>query len=205
MRALARSGRVSIAVISGRALDDLRARVGIDGITYTGNHGFEIEGPGIFYIEPHADALAPELARLCDQLAGNLARIPGAYVEYKRLTASVHFRNVRPELEGAVSGVVHRIAADPRFAISNGNKIFDIRPRLDWNKGTVVQILRKRTQPRRTIYIGDDRTDEDAFRALPCSITIRVGDSAPTAARYRLRDPADVSAFLSRLARWTVM
>jgi trehalose 6-phosphate phosphatase len=203
-----------VAIISGRALDDLRARVGIAGAIYAGNHGLEISGPEIdgkpvCFVEPCAVARREPLRRICDNLTATLAHIPGARVENKVLTASVHYRQAAAGEAHHITEIVQRELAHSsalshvnHFRVNHGKLVLEIVPRTDWHKGAAVGWINTRlAMPgARSIYIGDDRTDEDAFARMTDEITIRVGRSAGTSARYFVKDPARVHAFLEWLS-----
>ncbi|HYH80901.1 MAG TPA: trehalose-phosphatase, partial [Longimicrobium sp.] len=83
---------VEVAVVSGRGLADVRERAGIPGIAYAGNHGMEIHAGGVDRVHAEAAAARPVLERAARELADAVAPIPGAFVEDKQLTLSVHFR-----------------------------------------------------------------------------------------------------------------
>lgn len=199
-----------LAVVSGRQLEDVRRRVGIPDAVYVGNHGLEIEGPGIERRPP--DEVADRLARLLGTVARRLEG-PGppvrgtdldAEIEDKRWTATVH---VRPRgdaaLHRAVGDVIGDTVAEAGFALRPGKASWEIRPEGGFDKGDALRWLIDAlpgASAGRTLYAGDDVTDEDAFRALPEGVTVRVGDPAgETAARYRLADPAEVYSFLEAL------
>jgi trehalose-phosphatase len=199
--ALTQRDDIAVTVISGRAHGDLQGLVGIPGLIYAGNHGMEISGPGLSFLEPGARAAMPELHALAQEVARKLHHVPGAIVEDKGLTLSVHHRRVAAMDGEDVWRIVHG-AVTPvrdRFHITLGNKVFEVRPLVRWNKGSALAWIKAQINKPDTavIYIGDDTTDEDAFRALgEDAVTIRVGDHAKTAARHRLADPAAVQQFL---------
>lgn len=201
---LAARERVAVAVVSGRDLADLVPRVGIEGIAYAGNHGLEIAAPGLTFREPAAAARSAELAGVVAELAEALADIPGAWVQDKVLTASVHYRQVPPDLVPRVLEAVERVIEPvrDRFVLRDGKMVWEVRPAVDWHKGYAVHWLMEALAGGHAdplpIYLGDDHTDEDAFDALPEGITINVGGAADTDARYAVDSPADVAAFL----RW---
>jgi trehalose 6-phosphate phosphatase len=203
---LAGSARVTTMIVSGRAMRDVIGLVGLPGLIYAGNHGLEIEGPGIAFVEPTAAATADRLETVTAHLRTRLANVPGVLVEPKGLTASVHYRNVPDEYQDELAGVVREAAsADPdRFVLTSGHKVWEIRPRVTWNKGQALAWTIRQlgeTGDRLVFYLGDDRTDEDAFAALPDGITVKVGSpETPTRARYTLPDPDSVHAFLGWLA-----
>jgi trehalose 6-phosphate phosphatase len=197
--------RASVAVVSGRDLPDLEPRVAVDGITYAGNHGLEIRGPGFEYREPGAEALTVDLARTLGELTAELAGVPGAWVQNKVLSASVHYRQTPPEFVPRVKETVERVVAPrrDRFVLRGGKMVLEVRPAVDWHKGRAVRWLWERLggdPDAIAVYLGDDATDEDAFRALPDGVTVMVGPARQTAARYRLNDPDDVARFLGWLA-----
>jgi len=193
-----------VAIISGRALPDLRERVRMDEIIYAGNHGLEITGPGLHFIEPTAASRVEALEELARHLQVRLRHISGVEVENKVLTASIHFRRasasrleeVHRTVQGALSPVVDL------FQVTQGLQVFEIRPRVNWHKGRAVRWIREAVGRRDAlpVYIGDDLTDEDAFAALPEGITVRVGRTTGTGARYSLESQDLVQEFLLWLA-----
>jgi trehalose 6-phosphate phosphatase len=203
--ALAARPGVVLAILSGRALKDVRARVGVGGLIYAGNHGLEIDGPGIHFIEPSAAASVSALRALTDELEVVLANIPGVFVENKYLSASVHVRQVPEHRRGEVRRALDALLEpqDGCFRLTTGHAVFEIRPQAPWNKGTAALWIRDHCAAEASVIfvVGDDRTDEDAFRALPDAVTVKVGDDTDTAARYRLTSPAEVTAFLQWMLR----
>ena len=195
---------VVTTIISGRAVEDLYARVRLDGLIYAGNHGLEIFGRHLRFVEPSAAARRELLSRLSLSLAERLQPISGALVEYKGYTASIHYRQASetdvPEIEDAVRRAVALVSA--RFRVNAGKKVFEIVPRTDWHKGAAVHWINRHLGNGAVlpIYLGDDATDEDAFCVLPDAITVKVGPSEVTCARYQLPDPAAVHEFLEWLA-----
>jgi trehalose 6-phosphate phosphatase len=201
LKALADRDGISLAIISGRERADLQAHVNINGLIFAGNHGLEISGPGFLFVEPSAVAKSAELQHMTDLLRTSLREIPGVQVEDKGLTASVHYRNTPPDHWDEVKRLVHSVlaSADHPFLVSPGEKIFEIRPRVNWHKGSAVaRILEHLNQPDAlVIYVGDDATDEDAFRSIADGITVKVrAAGAETAAQYLLENPPEVRKFL---------
>jgi len=195
---------VTVAVVSGRERFDLLARVDIPGLIYAGNHGLEISGPGFLFVEPKALAARPALHALAADLTARLQDIPGAFVEDKGLSITVHDRLVSASRLDEVRGRVHAALASVShsFRVTTGTRVFDIRPRVAWNKGDAVSWIRAQVgKPGAlAIFLGDDNPDEDAFAALKDEITIKVG-RGETVARYRLHDTNDVRHFLTWLVQ----
>lgn len=198
-----------IALVSGRGLDDLRQRVNIDGVYYAGNHGLEIDGPDVHRVHAEAEAARDSLAQLARALENELSAIDGVVVENKTLTLSVHFRMVEDEAESERVRAAVRACAGiyNGMRLTDGKKVVEIRPDVDWHKGRAFRFLRDRLEQRfgrgPAIFIGDDRTDEDAFRELgemDCSIVVGDPPHHDSIAHARLRSPEEVAAFLHLLA-----
>ena len=196
-----------VSILSGRDLNDVQKMVGIEDIIYAGSHGFDIAVPGDSYHddEKGRDFLAA-LDRAEKELETALEGIPGARVERKRFAIAVHFRQVDNANIGVVEQKLNRVlAGHPELRKSTGKKIFELVPDIDWNKGkalvSLVEKLFADSAGVVPLYIGDDTTDEDAFRAIrDWGISIVVGgEERETTARYRLKDTNEVRAFLEDL------
>lgn len=217
--------RYPVAVVSGRGRPDVEERVGLPGLYYAGSHGFDIAGPAGADVTFEAAAeVVPVVETVTRALEAELAAVPGAQVEPKRFTVAVHYRRVAPEDVERLEKIVERqVAAHPELRKAGGKKVWEIRPAIDWDKGRAVQwllavVARARGLTPGTIlpvYLGDDETDEDAFRALarhtPPGVGVLVAPASPsanpsadapraTAATLRLDDPDAVRRFLERLA-----
>lgn len=213
LQALARQRRFTLGVISGRALADLKAKVGISDIIYAGNHGLEIEGPGISFVNPLGEEFRPALHLMHYVLTRALGTIKGVLVEDKGLTLSVHYRQVAADKSTEVKSIFDRIAQGAeklgKIRITSGKKVHEIRPALAWDKGKAIKMLMKkygkggRKSGLLPIYIGDDLTDEDGFRVIEnygSGISVFVGErDYHTSARFFLGTPAEVAKFLSLL------
>ena len=192
-----------LAFVSGRALDDLRPRVGIERAVYAGNHGLEITGRNVAFVEPSALAKRELLNQIVDQLTAALRHIPGALVENKNLTASVHYR--RAARHAAAITEIVQAALAPHvsfFRLNRGKMVLEIVPLTSCDKGSAVSWINAQLgmAGAPSIYIGDDRTDEDAFSHLRGEITIQVGRNKKTSARYFVADPTEVHSFLEWLS-----
>jgi trehalose-phosphatase len=199
------AGRYPVAIVSGRDLEDVRKRVGLEDVHYAGCHGFEIAGPRGNRVHGAAAAAAPQLGAAAAQVAHELRGLPGVQLERKRFTLAVHYRRAREADVPAVREAVERAhARHPALRVTEGKKVFELQPDVDWDKGRAVLWLIEtlQLQDALPVYIGDDVTDEDAFRALAGrGVGIAVQDATqPTAAAYTLRDPDEVRALLAGLA-----
>jgi len=191
----------TVAVISGRQLADLRPRVGIDGIRYVGNHGLEYTVEGNRQVHPEAQDATDQLRRAQSAIADRLDHVPDVEIEDKELTLTVHYRRAPAEYTAAIQATVDEVVADADGLITTtGKEIVEVRPAVKWDKGHAVDTLRgKVPEEWAAVYVGDDTTDEDAFRTLESGdLGVLVGDR-DTAADYRLTDQADVSQLLAWL------
>jgi alpha,alpha-trehalase len=194
---------VTTAVISGRACADVRALVGMDELYYAGNHGLEIEGPGGVVRCRLGEDYQEDVQRFAAEIGELPAAIDGVSVENKALSLSVHYRLAAPDKAADIEAAVDRVLIRfPRLRKRAGKKVFEIRPGMDWHKGKVViwllQVLHAEREA--AIYIGDDETDEDAFRELHGrGLGVRVGSTVATSADYWLADPGEVRRFLEFL------
>ena len=196
---------VPVAILSGRDLDDVRGRVHVDGIVYAGSHGFDIAGAGGLRRELGA-AYLPVLDEAETELREALDEIPGAQLERKHFSVAAHYRNVNESDGLRVAQAVDAVAARRReLRRMDGKKVYELLPDIDWNKGkAVLWLLETLGLERRNvlpIYIGDDRTDEDAFRAIEKrGVAILVSEQPQiTAASYWLNNPEDVERFLQKI------
>ena len=198
----------TVAVVSGRALASVRALVGLDDIVYAGNHGFEILGPGGTELSYEVgQEFLEDVAQVREVVGQGVEPIPGAWVEDKVHSLSVHYRQTPEERVAGVEAVVNAALADaPRLRKHHGKMVFEIRPRIDWDKGRAVlwllEALGLEGAEVLPLYLGDDVTDEDAFRALAGrGVGVLVAEAPrASAAVYRLRDPDEVREFLVGLA-----
>ncbi len=202
-----------VAVISGRDLSDVRDRVKVDGIWYAGSHGFELTAPdGTHHDNAAAAGVIGALQRAATQLAQTLDDVSGILVEHKRFAVAVHYRNADPADIDRVIAAVAKLGRSEGLRITTGRMVVELRPDLDWDKGTTINWLLDRIEGRSAdagavlpIYLGDDITDEDAFDAVHfdgIGIVVRHREDGdrPSAALFSLESPSAVCDFLRRLA-----
>ena len=198
----------TVAVVTGRDVDVVRRLVKLESLYYAGSHGFEIVGPAVWSdrLEMGGEFL-PKIDEAERRLRARLAGIAGHAVERKRFSIAVHYRKVAetdvPRVEAAVEDVLSDFE---ELRMGRGKRVFRVQPNIDWDKGRAVLWLIERLKldgphviP---LYIGDDITDEDAFRALAgrgVCLVVRDPEDRPTAADYALADPDDVMRFLKLL------
>jgi len=197
---------VPTAVVSGRDLGDLRDRVPIAGISMVGTHGVEIaHADGKVERVPGLDRSDARLGGLVERLRRATAALSGVLVEPKRHSVAVHWRLADPAAEAAAERIVDAAAEDyPEFRVGRGKMVAEFRPAVERDKGGAVALLRRSANGAvpAVLYIGDDVTDEDAFRVLDghCDVGILVADPPrPSAAHWCVPDTDAVGALLDRL------
>lgn len=160
----------TVAAVSGRAAPDAARMVGLPGLTYIGNHGMESLDPdGTLRILPAAAPYADDVQAALDTVERTLVPgYPGLRVERKGVTGSIHLRNAADPTaaEEAVTSMLAQVAAPRGLRITRGKRVVEVRPPVAVDKGVaIVEVVRSRGL-RGALYLGDDRTDVDAFLAL---------------------------------------
>jgi trehalose 6-phosphate phosphatase len=194
---------VTVVIISGRSLTDLRRKVEIPKALYSGNHGLELLADGAERLTPGAGQARARLREILPQLAEMLAPIPGVWIEDKRWTASVHYRLAPEERHSLIRQIVQTaLQGVPDLVLREGRCVWEIRPAGAWDKGTALRWFMKHcgVTSQATAFIGDDVTDFDAFAAVPDGWTCVVGEAQPPSASVRLRDPEDTADLLHWIA-----
>jgi trehalose-phosphatase len=174
---------VVVALVSGRSATDAWRIAGVEGVWVIGNHGFELRTPDgqlspVEVVRPFED----KIAEAAHQLSAVEPVVPGAIVENKRWTMSVHYRLVDPSEVDALLERARAVARTLGLRVTEGKKIIELRPPVDVHKGTatlsLAQHLGAMAPDASILYAGDDRTDEDAIALLrehsPRAVTIHV-------------------------------
>ncbi|XP_044958555.1 probable trehalose-phosphate phosphatase 4 [Hordeum vulgare subsp. vulgare] len=203
------------AIVTGRCVEKVCGFVGLSELYYAGSHGMDIKGPGSnaaeVLLQPAREFL-PVIAEVYQALVEKTKSTPGARVENNKFCLSVHFRCVDEKRWSPLAEQVKEVLRDyPDLRLNEGRKVLEIRPSIMWDKGKAVEFLlqslgfdgRSDVLP---LYLGDDRTDEDAFKMLRKrghGLGILVSKCPrETDASYSLQDPTEVMEFLHRLVRW---
>jgi trehalose-phosphatase len=202
---VALAARGPVAIVTGRALDDVRGRVP-PGLLLAGGHGYEIDAPGVPPAPVAAEAIVRRVAAAARRLETALAGCEGVRVEPKRFAAAVHWRHADPAAVPVIGLRVAEVAAAlDGLVVTQGKAVFELRPAEAWDKGRAVQWIRAALDlgpaTHLAVFAGDDTTDLDGLAAVRGDgLGIVVGDAIPAAAgELRLADPAAVAAFLAAL------
>lgn len=198
-----------VAIVTGRALNDIKEMVGIEGIYYVGNHGFEISGPEIEWTKREAVQAKKVISDICASIEEKAGAIEGVLVENKGFTASVHYRLVKDEDVPKVKEIFRKATKpyelEGEVRTSRGKKVLKIMPNLEWNKGKAISFLLESlelVEKPFPIYLGDDVTDEDAFRVLKRRKGLGILVSSKeklSEAKYRLDCVDEVKIFFEKL------
>ncbi|KAM3263613.1 putative trehalose-phosphate phosphatase F [Capsicum annuum] len=219
------------AIISGRSRDKVYELVGLPELYYAGSHGMDImlpventlatndancikatdqQGKEVNLFQP-----ARKFLSMIDEVFRTLVEktkdIKGAKVENHKFCTCVHYRNVDQKNWSVVGEyVVDVLKGYPRLRLTHGRKVLEVRPEIDWDKGKAVEFLldslgfsyHKDVLP---IYIGDDRTDEDAFKVLRGKYNgygiLVSAIPKESKACFSLKDTSQVKKFLESLAK----
>jgi trehalose 6-phosphate phosphatase len=201
MREVVRSlaARCPVCVVSGRDRAVVAELMGLDDLVIAGSHGFDIHDPARGVIEHDASRGWEDLvAEVTERVRTAAADIEGTQVEPKHASVALHDRHVddadRPRVQELVDAVLDEHPG--RLRVTPGKFVHEIQPKIDWNKGKAVDHLigvldldhpDRDGRPTVPIYLGDDVTDEDAFRAL----AERGGDGREPGVGILVIDPAD--------------
>jgi trehalose 6-phosphate phosphatase len=206
LESLQGSERCVVVVTSGRSLADLRQKTRLRGCYHAGSHGLEISGPGMRFVHKAARSVKPMIDAICGDLEAETHGLEGVMIEKKPYSVALHYRSAGAEtIQRLRRSLKEKIKGQPDYrrllTVLRGKKVLEIAPRVSWDKGSAaLWILEKLGGGYLPICLGDDRTDETLFMALDESgITVRVGTSRKTAARYYLKGQWEVPRFLGCL------
>jgi len=197
-----------VGIVSGRPLAEIKKLVALREIAYIGNHGLEISYRQRHWVHPDARRKRPLLSGALEKIKPRLKGFAGVLIEDKGLTASIHYRLAEPASWRPLRKIVRKEVelGSGGLKMTEGKRVIEIKPSLAWDKGEGVRRLIGWVDYKRNplkIYIGDDKTDEDAFKMLNRSemngLTVLVGRKTESHARYRLADVGQVWTFLGAL------
>lgn len=199
---------VPLAIVSGRGLDDMKGLVGVEGLAYSGSHGFEIEMPGgdRTYQDEAAEAV-PQLDEAEKLLVDGIGDLSGCMVERKPYAIAVHTRRANSESTRAAAGDLAREVAEQfeGLVLRGGKEIHELRPAIDWDKGAALShLLALLPGSPAPVYVGDDDTDEDGFLAVRreggLGVLVGTASGQETWADFTLSHPGEALEFLAHLA-----
>ena len=199
LRKLAAHRAVRVVVVSGRRRASLLRFVKVPRVLLHGLYGREKEDGLVV-----SRTVAEKISQARETLASLPDHAPGIFIEEKGISLAVHFRDASVKSERRARAGLRKLLTDcrPDLTIVRAGNVWELVPSYVRGKGYAVRVLlREFGAAFLPIYIGDDLTDEPAFRALRKGITVLVGSRRPTSAHFSLRNPAQVGLFLKRLER----
>jgi alpha,alpha-trehalase len=208
LTAIAARGDATVGLVSGRRLEDIRTRAYLgDAAYYAGFHGLEVQGEGSTFAHPDSDAVRDLVHSVAVALTLELRRFGGVFLENKDLSIVIHFRAATTEVQLQVQEIFERYARPHVEAgslqVMNGSCARELMPNIRWNKGTAAAWICDHVQRKHgatwPLYIGDDVTDEDAFkfvkeRGLGVAASDRV-----MGADFKVDGPGGVETLLNAL------
>jgi trehalose-phosphatase len=200
------SEKCRVFIVSGRFREDVQSLLGIDNLLYAGSHGFDIKGEGLSMVHPKAAEVIPDVKKSIKSLEESLGGIEGLYIEKKKFSVAVHYRLVDEAkyLERIKKEVDEAVKEAGTLRLMCGKKVFELLPDIEWDKGKairwILEAIGLNWKDANMIYIGDDVTDEFAFRMIKTRGTgiLVSGEDRPSAAGFRLSDPNAVQKLFER-------
>jgi len=206
---LADNKRIVVSVISGRMLGQVKNLVGLKGIYYAGCHGLEIERADKTYLFPRSSKLKIPVNAIKRRLKIELRAITGWEIEEKNIIFALHYRRVKNSNVQKLKKIFYNITkpyiAKGEIITAKGKMVLEVRPAVNWDKGRyclyLMNKLKYKGEKIIPLYIGDDTTDETAFKVLKKKgVTIFVkGERKTSLAEYYLDSTNEVTNFLGRL------
>ncbi|MFP4090213.1 MAG: trehalose-phosphatase [Cyclobacteriaceae bacterium] len=196
-----------IAIVSGRDRHDIEERVGLPELFYAGSHGFDIKGPkDVSHQHEAAREVLPQLDKISNKLEESLQGMEHVHLERKKYALAVHYRGAEEETVQEVRKLIKQeVKQFSRLRWDHGKQIFEVKPDIEWHKGKAVlwilENLGQSLDDTLAFYLGDDITDEDAFKVLQqqgIAILVEEHDKQ-TFASYRLHDQKQVSKFIKQI------
>lgn len=195
---------ITVGLVSGREIANLRTSVGLLGIWYVGEHGYVVRRP-----DSHVEILLSpsqraRMGRARRQLTRQLRSVSGILLEPKEVSVAVHYRQASPRSRTLAWTVIRRLLEKyPDLHLLSGKKVWELLPGSRVSKWTAIQRIlrfeRGREQKRWLVfYLGDDSTDERVFEKMK-GISVAVGKHQQTEARFFLRSSGEVRLFLQKL------
>ena len=194
--------KLKIFIISGRTLSELKRMLPIKGLSFIGLHGLEMDYMGKSFLWEKAKEVKPIIAHIKREALKKFEKEKKVIVEDKTYALALHYRMLERDRVEEVKREFLKIIKrhnNGNLEILPGAEVLDLRPK-GWDKGKAVSLILKKLPRSIPVYIGDDRTDEDAFRILKQGITILISDKIKKSyAKFYLRNPDEVIRFLKEV------
>jgi trehalose 6-phosphate phosphatase len=204
---ISRKRRFEVGILSGRSIAQLKNLIGLEGIIYSGNHGFEIEFGGKILVPPEARKAAATLQKIYRSLSKRFSNNRQVIIEDKGVAVALHYRLLKSpaeikKLKKMFKDIVGPYLTDKKVQVISGKKVLEVQPFSGMDKATALRWIVSRFGKKKTlvIYLGDDLADEGAFSVMgKKEISIFVGKKKRSKARYFLKNTGEVEKFLGKL------
>ena len=205
LKNLKKNSKITLGIVTGRSIKSIRKRIAIPGVIIASDHGCEVwRGTrlGVRYAGENCRYLK-ELAREAKEEFGVIS---GIVIEEKKYSMAIHYRMVDSRIKTSVKKRAEKLTEEYcdlyGWEKMHGKQLIEIRLPDSWHKGDAVKWIQKNYAPKAiSVYVGDDTTDEDAFKAIGRNgITIRVGRKKSSAAAYYVDSVEDMATWLDRMA-----
>lgn len=204
---LAGKAGVRVSVISGRTVGDLRKRIGLSSVTYAGNHGLIIEGPGAEFAHPLSSVASRAIGIAAGLIRGRIKAYAGAMVCHNGLSLSLNVGMMTPRGRRTAAMIVDSLTDEFRWLRlrwQRGHLGWDLLPEVGWTKGDALAHLMARAPGAFAVAVGDGLSDEPMFeRVRDAGLAVRVGKSRTSAANWFVRNPQEVATLLKVLSEPT--
>ncbi|MCX8205377.1 MAG: trehalose-phosphatase [Candidatus Nezhaarchaeota archaeon] len=194
-----------VVVIDRRTVDQLKKLIGVGGVFYAGLDGMVITGPGLSLVHELAHKLRDRVVRLRDELEEALQGFSGVVLKDKGLSIAISYAQAPRGLGRRVARIVTSVLSERgNFKPLRGRRVVEIVPNVDWDRGRAVDLLLEREELREylPVYVGNDESDEPAFRALGArGLTVVVGRRPRSYAKFYVRNVGEVYELLKRIAK----
>jgi trehalose 6-phosphate phosphatase len=209
LKKLSQNENIKTHIVTGRDMSFIKKTIPLKNVTYATNHGFEIKGPKINYAIKLKKDYLKTLKDIARKLNDKKNDFPKTAMENKKFSMAVHYRLLDDKLTKRFLNFIKRVLSPykrkNKIKVKVGKRVVEIMPPINWNKGKAVEYLLKKSKLENImpIYLGDDKTDEDAFKALKNKgISVFVGPKGKNAyAKYFLKNTCEVYALLKNLLK----
>lgn len=200
------SQRYLVVIMTGRDPQEVKKELNIDSVIYAGNHGFDILGQRFSMVQTKGLRMKPIVRAISEKLQSEMKDIKGLTFEEKKFNVAIHYRHADEEKYEHVKKLIESVVSEYKsLRLMGGQKVFEILPNVDWGKGSAIRWILKTNKiawsKASVFYIGDDLTDEFAFRTIRTrgtAILVSEQDRS-SAAHFRLKSISEVKEFLKKI------
>ncbi len=193
-----------LAIVTGRSYEDIAPRLDVSNMVIAASHGYDIRLNDEILLQKGAEFHGP-IRELGQDVYACFGKIPGVYIEQKKLSMAFHYRNVDDQIIDQIATDFDQLIApyltQYNFEKMTAKKLWEIRPKNYWDKGqAVIWLMNDMPDQMMIAYFGDDTTDEDAFKILDDrSISVHIGDCDTSHAKYYVNEFDELLPWYQRI------